>query len=239
MSDIYFWIADWNLSRAQAAGRLHDPVADMVDCTASAVDRVLGAIVRRRDVAAFGAYVTGGDGIQWTADQLQAIKNDGFDILRIDQSNSDLPLIADVKVVKDVEPGASGAAIAAEVAAQRLAAGDDYIIYCDSSELGGVEDALAAKFLPRGRVIAYQYASPTSNPNTPIIGGSNTLKDVNADLSVILRAQLPSVKKAAKPKQEATITFHGHQGSARVRFGGGHFSVKPAHGGDWSIKKLG
>lgn len=241
---LYYWIANWNLSRAQAATLLHGEVANMIDCTGSAAPGLLRAITDRGAVGALGAYLTGSEGIPWSEDEIAEAQRLGFKILKIDQSDFDHPE-ANVKMVaKDVEPGASTPTVAAEVAEQRLRAGEDLIIYCDQAQLPDVEDAIARKGLPAGEIIAYQYASPTSNPGSPIAGGTESLAGANADLSVILRSHLPGAKAKPEPKPEpkpehlALVTFHGHHGMATVRMhDDGRFEIHGVHGGEWQIRR--
>lgn len=199
---LYYWIADWSLSRAHAALLLGGAAVDMVDCTHAALARVHATSIRR-----FAGYVTGSPDIRWTAGDFLSLPH-GSAAVRIDQSNSDLPLTASVKVAKDVEPGASTPHEAIVVARERLLAGDSYTIYCDRSELPAVEQQAAAAGLPPGRIIGFQYASPTSNPDTRLPGTIFTLKEANADLSVVLESWLP-LPDAPAPHAHPSPA-HGH-----------------------------
>ena len=192
---LYYWVANWNLSRAEAALRLGNDVWNMVDCTHDHVNTC-----SQTTAEVMAGYVTGTPDIRWTPeDWKQADKQPVPRILiRIDQSNSDLPLIADTTLTKDIEPGASGNPVAVEVAKQRLHAGDNYMLYVSQANLPALEHAIAAAGLPHGEIVAYQYASPESNPNTLLPGTRLTIKEVNADLSVIKRGIYP-VPSHAQP----------------------------------------
>ena len=195
--NIYHWVADWNLSASQAALLLHGPSAEMVDCLGDNARHVIISVYPH--IRRFGGYITGSGGIAWSAEDFASVPKDCA-VWSIDQSNGDLPLLSDVKkVVKDVESGASTIAECVKVAKQRLAHGDDYIIYSDRAILQELEDALAAAGLPRGQIIAFQFASPSSNPHTPVFPGGPNLQTLNADLSVVLTAfmPLPGAPKAA------------------------------------------
>lgn len=191
MGNLYYWVANWNLSRAEAVQRLGGPgiTADMVDCTHDALQRVLPS-VHSHAIERIAGYITGTPDIRWTDIDWAQLPHD-VATLRIDQSNLDLPLIASAKVVKDEEPGASSIDTAVTVARQRLRAGDDFTIYFSQSDLASVEQAVANASLPPGHIVAYQWASPTSNPNTRLPGTIYTLGEANADLSVVLKSWLP------------------------------------------------
>lgn len=197
---LYYWVADWNLSRAEAVQRLGGAhqVGNMVDCTGAAFD-----VCRATNAERMAGYVTGSEGVAWTPAQfaLAAANEPGRNqraVLRIDQSDSDLPLISEAKVAKDIEPGASGDPVAVEVAKQRLAAGDDYTLYTSSGNMQALEDAVAAAGLPPGEIVAYQWASPSSNPGTLLPGTALTIKQAGADLSVVKSSWLPLPHQAAK-----------------------------------------
>lgn len=180
-----YWVADWNLTRARAAQLIGKDAADMVDCTHDAL-----AEVRHTSIKRIAGYVTGTPDIRWTPEDF-AVASVGRAVLKIDQSNSNLPLHADIRqVAKDVEGGASNIATAVEVAKERIPFGDDYCIYCDLAILPEVETAMHnAGF--QGTIIGYQWASPSSNPATILPGTGKTLREANADLSVVNAAWMP------------------------------------------------
>lgn len=204
---LYYWVANWNLSRAQAARLLGGDVDDMADCIGSSAPNVVKAYPA---IKRFGVYITGSGGIAWTAANRELLAGKNVAILEIDQSNSDLPLISHAKIAKDDEPGASTPEQAVHVAAERLRRGDDYIIYVAQGALDHVENLAAGAGLPHGEIIAYQWASPSSNPNTPLPGTGRTLKEANADLSVVRSGfiPLPSERKH-QPQHGPAGTFNG------------------------------
>lgn len=201
-----YWVANWSLSRAHAALILGGPVGDLVDCTSSALEKVRETLTAVNGARRIAGYVTGTPDIRWTPQDFASIPpNCAF--LRIDQSNADTPLLADARrVVKDEEPGASTIATAALVAEQRIRAGEDELIYCDAADLPGIEHAVADRGLAPGRIVAIQYASPTSNPDTLLPGTRLTLAEANADLSVILESflPLPDLHPAPAPEPKPT-----------------------------------
>lgn len=182
-----YWVANWNLSRAQASRLLGGDVVDVVDCTSSSVERVSRAYPA---VKRFAAYITGTGGIEWTAEQLLHVEQLGPDVelLLIDQSprvNADIRV---KRVIKDEEPGASSVETAVETWRLRHQAGEDFVIYVDQADLTRTEDAIARAGLPHGTIRGYQWASDSSNPHTPLPGTHEDLRTANADLSVFERA---------------------------------------------------
>jgi hypothetical protein len=202
---LYYWVANWNLSRAQASRLLGGAVDDMADCIGSSAPSVVKAYPA---IKRFGVYVTGGGGIAWTAADRALLAGKDIVALEIDQSNSDLLLISHAKMVKDDEPGASTPEVAVHVAAERLRRGDDYIIYVAQGGLDHVENLAAAAGLPHGEIVAYQWASPSSNPDTLLPGTGRTLKEANADLTVVRRGFLP-LPTDPPARHGPSGTFHG------------------------------
>lgn len=188
---VYFWVADWNLSRAEAVQLLGGHAVDMVDATDSNFAHLLATYPA---VKHFAGYVTGGGGIEWTEQHWQEIPKD-CTVWHIDQSNSETVWSAVRALVKDVERGASSDPVAARVAAARHTRGLDTVIYCSRATLPTVEAALAHVGLT-GTIIAYQYASPVSNPNTAVPGGHKSLFEIDCDLSVV--KALPAVTPVTK-----------------------------------------
>lgn len=205
--NLYYWVANWNLSRAQAARLLGNEVSNMIDCLHGSVPTVA-----KSSATVYAGYITGTPDIRWTADDFREVDrlHPGAIILRIDQSNNDSPEFSDIHfAVKDDEAGASSVSESIRVAHERIMQGDDYVIYCSQAVLTEVEDAASAANLPHGSIIAYQYASPTSNPATLLPGTSITLREANADLSVIetawLRKPAPAPKPAPDPRPYAAL----------------------------------
>lgn len=208
--NLYYWVADWNLTRAEAAAKLGSTVADMVDCTHGSLPEVAKTSIRR-----IAGYDTGTPDIRWTsADWAWASGSvhGARAVLHIDQSDSDTPSLAEVKYAKDTEAGASTIPVSIEVAGQRIDRGHDAVLYCDQAILGLVESAAGRARLPHGRIIAYQWASPTSNPNTILPGTTFTLAQANADLSVIMASflPLPDEGPAGTFKAALEVDEHGH-----------------------------
>lgn len=181
---LFYWVANWGLSRAAAATLLGGNVHDMIDCTHSAIENDHGGWLAETNVRRFAVYATGTPDIRATATDIHRLPAGSVHML-IDQSNSDLPLLSDARLVKDIEPGASGDPVAVEVARQRLAHGDDYVFYIEESLLARLENAVSAAKLPRGEIVAYQWASPGTNPDTVVPHTRVTLRDANVDLSVV------------------------------------------------------
>ena len=190
IGSLFYWVADWNLTRSQAELLLHDPTGLMIDCTRGDLERALVALRAHNGPRRVAGYVTGTPDIRWTAEEFKQVPTDCA-VLRIDQSNGDLPLLADVRSVKDVEFGASTEHTAITVARERLHAGRNEIVYIDHADVHDFEDLASQAGLPAGKIIAYQYASPTSNPHAVLPGTPYTLAEANCDLSVILQSHLP------------------------------------------------
>lgn len=201
---LFYWVADWNLSRAEAELLLHEPTGLMVDCTNAGLVNVLGsgALVNHDGPRRVAGYVTGTPDIRWTAKDFARVP-DTCAVLRIDQSNSDVPALADVRRVKDIEPGASTEHTAITVARERLHAGRNLIAYIDAADLHAFEELVAAARLPAGKIIAYQYASPSSNPRLTLPGTHVSITEADCDLSVILTSYLPlpAVRKPENPAE--------------------------------------
>lgn len=189
---LFYWVADWNLSRAEAELLLHEPTGLMIDCTSGSLNGILnsGALVNEGGPRRVAGYVTGTPDIRWTAGDWKRLPADCA-VLRIDQSNSDVPALAEVRHVKDIELGASTEHTAITVARERLHAGRNMIAYLSAADLHGFEQLVARAGLPAGRIIAYQYTSPSQTPDTILPGTHLSLREANCDLSVILKSYLP------------------------------------------------
>lgn len=215
MGKLYYWVANWNLARAQAARLLGGDVVDVVDCTGGDVDKVHAAFPRIR---VFAGYVTGGESVRWTPDEWDLIRTLRTDtgeraaLIRIDQSNSDLPLVSDVHYAKDVETGAAAIPTAVTVARERLRAGRDDCIYIEQGDLAELEAAVEAAGLPPGEIVAYQWGSPLHTPATPLPGTSLTIGEANCDLSVARADWIPlpdSPRPLAGDQRYAQVSVFG------------------------------
>ena len=70
--------------------------------------------------------------------------------------------------------------------------------------------ALIGTFVSDASVVAVQWASPSSNPNTVVPGGSHTLSQANVDISVVNANWIPSGPfPVSAPKPTAKPTEHG------------------------------
>lgn len=234
---LYYWVANWGLSRASAARLLGNNVADMIDCTHSALPEVRKCYP---SIKRFAGYTTGSPDIRWTPEDFNGIPRD-CRVLSIDQSDADIPVLSDVKfAVKDDESGASTIGVSVEVARQRLGHGDDYTVYCAQSWLGELETAMGHAGL-HGKIVGYQFASPTSDPGMIVPGTGRTLRELNADLSVVETAWLPLpappvVNATADRTWRAEVTIDGKAGVVEVDpdtrtwlpgVGQQHVSVRP------------
>jgi hypothetical protein len=204
---LFYWVANWNLSRAQASLLLGGHVADMVDCTHGSLPNVRPHLGPALHVIA--GYITGSPDIAWTAQDFSSLPKN-VTALRIDQSNQNLEESTIGFIAKDDEPGASTNATAVEVAKERLARGESYTIYTDQANLTALEDTVASAGLPHGQIVAYQWASPSSNPSTPLPGSSATLQQVNADLSVVRTTWLPGQASPAPTSQHSADYQKGY-----------------------------
>lgn len=156
-------------------------------------------------------YDTGTPDIDWNEDDWADFPNSGHVI--IDQSYKENPGFknyAEGKAnVADVEAGTGSIAEFIDASRQRFKDGRDAWIYGSratiteaASDLTGKEQARTGAWLADWnlsqseaetligtsiggiRVVAVQWASPSSNPNTIVPGGTMTLKDAQVDLSV-------------------------------------------------------
>lgn len=162
-------------------------------------------------------YVTGTDGangstpILWTAADWARFPTAGR--IRIDQS----PTLSewDGADVFDVESGAATIATAVARAKQREAKGWYTFIYISQGNFSALTSAVKSAGLTKvqywvanwnldeaeaaaqlgGDIVAIQWASPSSNPETITPGGSKNLKESNCDISVTI----PSWYQAVTP----------------------------------------
>lgn len=215
-------------------------VVDMLDAIGARGPAVIPKGTRR-----VAAYITGSGGIAWTNSEIAALAAKGVQlVLRIDQTNQFLPFLSVKDLVVDIEPGAATNLTADSIDARRAQAGQDTVDYCMVSDF----DALKASVNARGlqnrvwywvadwnldrqgaidflaahdRVVAVQWASPTSNPSTLVPGSNATLAQANVDLSVT-RAGWPDALPANKhvlpkpkplPKPHVKITAAGISGA--------------------------
>jgi len=176
-------------------------------------------------------YVTGTPDVQWTAEDWNAFPDAGH--VRIDQSYD----LVQLAPVVDVEGGTASPALAAQIAKARLDAGETYAgVYASGDTVPLVAEAMNALGVPLTKVDlwlanwnlsdaeagallgtvmngftirAVQWASPTSNPDTPVPGSGLTLKQANVDLSVTQDAWHAYTPPVAPPGPYRHLTTAG------------------------------
>lgn len=161
-------------------------------------------------------YVTGTPNILWTPAKWALFKDAG--LVKIDQSPSLADFANGTAAVADVEAGAgtnSGAAIAIHTRQEKNL---ESVVYCNAENVDDLVAALHDKDVNLDDVyiwlanwnldekeaaaligtvvsglyvVAVQWASPSSNPNTPVPGRGGNLLDTNLDLSVAQRTWIP------------------------------------------------
>lgn len=175
-----------------------------LDCPGTQVNLVAGA-----KPGAIWPYITGSDGIAWTAEQVRQFraKNPNIKVYRVNQGFRQGPGQALNGDEFDLEQGAWTIDQIMEIIAARREAHWTTRVYCSWSDYGTVKQRLAdagmgksvwfriadwnidqhvADLELHADVYAGQWASPTSNPRTLIPGTKLTLEQANADLSVVL-----------------------------------------------------
>lgn len=165
-------------------------------------------------------YVTGSGGVCWSLQEWDMFPETQTAHVRIDQSPS-LSLFAAGKAdVADVESGAATITTFITAAKSRQKDGLRSTIYIAAASANGAHTQImnaglinvvdwwiadwnlnqteAMQRLGTSNVVAVQWASPTSNPNTILPGTKLTLSQANADLSVALEGWFP-VQPQATP----------------------------------------
>jgi len=150
-------------------------------------------------------YVTGSGSVPWLNSDWTRFPDSGK--VRIDQSPSLSAWAAGAADIADVENGAGTTGTAVEGALERKAKGWLSFVYVAGSNLAGMQSAMNAAGLAghvqywvadwslneaeaasklTGDIVAIQYASPTSNPDMPVPGGTQALLQANIDVSVTI-----------------------------------------------------
>lgn len=177
------------------------------------------------DLEKVAGYLTGSQGIAWTQadwDRFHGVK------VPIDQSISSDPLPEHKMLVLDIESGAKTIAIALAQTQSRKRLGLETTWYLSAASLAAAQAAVAGVALQafvwyfvanwnlteaeaaaaiRGRIVAVQFASPSSDPGLLVPGSRLTLREVNADLSVTSSSWFPSSpapKRSLKPHPKVT-----------------------------------
>jgi hypothetical protein len=154
-------------------------------------------------------YVTGSPDIQWTAQDWDRFPKAGK--ASIDQSPAMAAYAAGSAMIADIEPLAGVIATFVTACQERVRAGQPLCCYCSQSAVPQIGAALAGAQVPLAncwvwvanwdlsqaaanallgtsiagiKVVAVQWASPTSNPGTAVPGSALTLAEANLDLSV-------------------------------------------------------
>ena len=228
MAQLGYWVADWNLSEGAAILALGGDHDYMVDTIAADAKPDL-AFLTRSNIRKIAVYVTGPPNIIWTAGEIAAYRLAGFTVVTIDQRDGPAVLAN----VGDVESGAKTPAQAIAEAEHLLDQGKDYTIYVSVANLAALEAEWAKTGRPPGRKVAFQWASPSSNPDT-IVAGHVTVKAANVDLSVTLTdwhpiPPAPAPPRPSSPTDRAIVTLNG--ASAAV------VDFDPAVKG-WGVAKL-
>lgn len=148
-------------------------------------------------------YVTGTDGIEWSATDWARFPKSGH--VRIDQSDTLDAWVVGADVA-DVENGAASISTAVTKAKLRQAKGWYSWVYIAQSGLESLEKAMVAGGVTKvqywvanwnlneaeavallgDKIVAVQYASPSSNPTTITPDGKEPLSSSNVDISVTI-----------------------------------------------------
>lgn len=151
-------------------------------------------------------YVTGSGGVPWSAADWARFTQAGH--VRVDQSATLSAWASGAADVADMEKGAATQGTVIIQGLVRQAKGWWSFVYVSAANLAGLQEAARAAGLVKlqywvanwnlseeeaaaqlgGDIVAVQFASPTSNPDTVVPGGTATLKDANVDLSVTIPA---------------------------------------------------
>jgi hypothetical protein len=184
-----------------------------------------------------GAYVTGLDVVPWSAADIARFPH--ARIVRIAQGAGIAPAFNGYDEI-DVERGAITPAQAADMIAERVSRGVQWTtVYGTDSTLLEVTNAVRAKgeHIWNGHVnymladwnlneaqatkligtlihgascVGVQWASPDSNPNTIVPGGTATLRQANVDIAVVDASWIPSGGFGGSvPPAPPTVVNHG------------------------------
>jgi hypothetical protein len=174
------------------------------DCPGSEVQHLISAGVKP---TAIWPYITGTDGVPWTPEEIDRFRQQGTEVILVNQGFGQGPAAALDGDEFDVEAGAWTLSGLRMVVAKRRDVHWSTRVYCTWSNYSVIKEALAqdgtgrsvffriadwnldqhmAELELHADVYAGQWASPTTNPATLIPGTSLTLAEAGADLSVIL-----------------------------------------------------
>lgn len=154
-------------------------------------------------------YVTGTADIKWTPQDWARFPKSGK--APIDQSPGLAAYASNEAMIADIEPLAGTVPAYVRACQERVRAGHPLCFYCSQNTVAQVSAALVNAKIPLAncwvwianwnlsqagadamlgtsvagvKVVAVQWASPTSNPRTPVPGSGLTLAEANVDLSV-------------------------------------------------------
>lgn len=189
------------------------PTTFMVDTTGTRADAL------PLHLPAYGGYVSGLDGVEWTPEQFARFT--GSKVFKYYQGVGPVPPIHTFDVI-DVEPQAVTAQMAADIVRERVSGGipwttiyggDSFLaqvaadveamgsavwnghvncILADWSLSGAQAEVLIGTLRHGMSVVGVQWASDSSNPTTLIPGTQINLKDAGVDLNVIDANWVPS-----------------------------------------------
>lgn len=176
-------------------------------------------------------YVTGTPDIQWTPPDWNRFPHSGK--LRIDQSPELAAYGSNAASVANIEQGAGTVSAFIGASKARLRLGRMVWFYCDETTFGQVSAALRAAGMPLDkcgvwlanwnlseagakailgmtitgiRVIAVQWASPSSNPRTQVPGSDQTLQEAQVDLSVTVPGWFEYFQKQPVPAKAGAVS---------------------------------
>jgi len=172
------------------------------DCLGSSVQHLLEA-----RPTAIWPYITGDNGIAWTSEEINHFRQQGAEVILVNQGFRQGPAEALAGDEFDLEAGAWTLASLRMVVAKRRDIRWSTRVYCSWSNYALVKEALAADGTGNSvffriadwnlnqhtadlelhaDVYAGQWASPSTNPAAVIPGTSITLAEAGADLSAVL-----------------------------------------------------
>lgn len=173
-------------------------------------------------------YTTGSSDIEWTTADWGRFPNSGH--VRIDQSSALASWGSGGADVADVESGAGTIGTAVAEALERKAKGWLSFVYISEGNFAAMQSAMNAAGLEghtqywvadwslseaeaaaklTGDVVAVQWASPTSNPDTVVPDGTQTLAQANLDLSVTVPSWFQKIPPA--PQKTGLVVTSGYK----------------------------
>jgi hypothetical protein len=176
-------------------------------------------------------YVTGTPDVQWTATDWARFPRSGH--VRIDQSAGGALFTSGAADVLDVETGAATQEDAVTAIPERQKHGEYSTVYVAQARLASLQAALRelgslitmnkvgfwvanwnlseteADAALGNEIVAVQWASPVSNPDTRVPGSNLTLRQANLDLSVTQPGWFPPPAPPAAWQKQALDSAKG------------------------------